>query len=316
MICAHTLHPQLDSHTFASLLSLSCADGFWLATKGNVRKVQGRLNDLGILVATHAARDPVTGRYTIASRELLDDTARNVRLFHMLFWAGQVRPARGDRGVSFSALRTEMGLAALLKRNALTPAEHDLLVDNPALSETQRHAAVLEWIVARFVHARGTGVLNGGLGLEARFLEEACKLRAVCASIADDAVARMPLSYVHLVQLLVDVLVVLAPLALYPKLGVLTVLLSPVLVIFYRGFLQLSKSFLDPFGNEDSVSENFSIGCLLAETNAGSVRWFSAIEGLPFSTSTEPLFARSNGNGNGATPGLPMVTPAPPRRAE
>ena len=115
----------------------------------------------------------------------------------MLFWAGQVRPARGDRGVSFSALRTEMGLAALLKRNALTPAEHDLLVDNPALSETQRHAAVLEWIVARFVHARGTGVLNGGLGLEARFLEEACKLRAVCASIADDAVARMPLSYVH-----------------------------------------------------------------------------------------------------------------------
>ena len=45
--------------------------------------------------------------------------------------------------------------------------------------------------------------------------------------------------YVHLVQLLVDTLVLLAPFALYPKLGVLTVLLSGILVIFYRGFLQV-----------------------------------------------------------------------------
>ena len=88
-------------------------------------------------------------------------------------------------------------------------------------------------------------------------------------------------------QLLVDCLVVLAPFALYPKLGVLTILLSPILVIFYRGFLQLSKSFLDPFGNDDSISENFSISCLLCETNAGSVRWYGAIEtGLPFEASS------------------------------
>ena len=78
-------------------------------------------------------------------------------------------------------------------------------------------------------------------------------------------------------QLLVDCLLSFAPFALYPKLGVLTALLCPVLaifypnptptpnpnpnpkpnpnpnpnqvlVIFYRGFLQLSKSLLDPFG--------------------------------------------------------------------
>ena len=103
----------------------------------------------------------------------------------------------------------------------------------------------------------------------------------------------MPLSYVHLVQLLVDCLVALAPFALYPKLGVLTVLLSPILVIFYRGFLQLSKSFLDPFGNEDSISENFSISCLLCETNAGSRRWYSAIEGLPFSTNVPAQVAKA-----------------------
>jgi len=173
-------------------------------------------------------------------------------------------------------------MSALLQRGAITQREHTLLVDNPRLTEKQRHHAVLEWIVTRFVHARATGLLEGGAGLEARFLEEACKLRAVCASIQDDASARMPLSYVHLVQLLVDCLVVLAPFALYPKLGILTILLSGILVIFYRGFLQLSKSFLDPFGNEDSLNENFSIACLISETNAGSVRWKDAVEALPF----------------------------------
>ena len=48
--------------------------------------------------------------------------------------------------------------------------------------------------------------------------------------------------------------------------------------------LQLSKSFLDPFGNGDSLTENFSIGCLLCETNAGSMRWLNAIDELPFAT--------------------------------
>ena len=87
-------------------------------------------------------------------------------------------------------------------------------------------------------------------------------------------------------QLHVDTLVALAPFALYPKLGVLTVLLSPILVVFYRGFLVLSKSFLDPFGNGDSLDENFDINCLLCETNAGSVRWLNAIDELPFPLSS------------------------------
>jgi len=296
----------LTMATFVNSFFLSQAYGFWLATKGNVRKVQGRLNDMGMLVACHAMRDDA-GRYTAASRELLEDLSRYVRLFHMLFWAGQVRPARGDLGVSVSVLRTERGLKALLARDALTKQEHDLLVDNPALSETQRCHAVLEWMVTRFVHARRAGLLDGGVGLESRFLEESCKLRATCASIVDDAAARMPLSYVHLVQLLVDCLVALAPLALYPKLGVLTVLLSPILVVFYRGFLQLSKSFLDPFGNDDSMTENFSISCLLTEVNSSSVRWFRAIEALPFPTAT----SNDDDARASSAPFSPLSTPVP-----
>ena len=64
-----------------------------------------------------------------------------------------------------------------------------------------------------------------------------CLLRATCASIGDDADARMPLAYVHLVQIHVDTLIVLAPFALYPRLGALTIPLFGILTIFYRGFL-------------------------------------------------------------------------------
>jgi len=242
------------------------------------------MNDMSMLIAVHAQRDASTGKFTPNAHQMLEDVARWIRLYHLLFWAGQVKPSRGDVGVSFSVLLTERGLNALVARKAITKSEYALLV-NDQLAETERHHAVLEWIIARFITAQRNGLLLGAVAMESRFLEEACKLRAVCASISDDAAARMPLSYVHLVQLLVDTLVALAPFALYPKLGVLTVMLSGILVIFFRGFVQLSKSFLDPFGNDDSLSENLNVNTLICESNKGSVRWSKAIHDLPFSTS-------------------------------
>jgi len=267
--------------TFINSFFLSQSYGFWLANKGNTRKVQGRLNDLSCLLATHAERDE-QGRFTERARALLDEMARWVRLFHILFWAGQVRPARADEGASLSVLRTDRGLSRLCEREHLTRDEYELLVgESYRVSETQRHSVVLEWICARFVQARQGALLQGGAGMETVFLDKALALRAVCASIGDDAAARMPLAYVHLVQILVDCLVALAPFALYAKVGVFTIPLVGLLCVFFRGFLALSKSFLDPFGNEDSLSENLSVHCLVCEVNAGSVRWASGIEELP-----------------------------------
>jgi len=272
---------------FVNSFFLSQAYGFWLATKGNLRKVQGRLNDVGILLATHAHRDEL-GRFTTASRALLDDVSRWARLYHVLYWAGQVRPARGDEGASLSVLRTERGLERMLARGLLSKREHQLLVQKLVLPETQRHSVVLEWITCRIVMARRSGSLDGGAGFESLILEKLLLLRSVAASITDDAAARMPLAYVHLVQILVDVLVALAPFALYSRLGVFVIPLTGILTTFYRGFLVLSKSFLDPFGNEDSLSENFNLLCVVTETNAGSIRWRDGIEELPFDGHGEP----------------------------
>ncbi len=91
-----------------------------------------------------------------------------------------------------------------------------------------------------------------------------------------------PRRYVHLVQILVDSLLVLAPLALYPRLGLLAAPLAGMATVFYRGFLELSKSFLDPFGNDDSLSENLQVDCLVTEINNGSERWTNGARKLPF----------------------------------
>lgn len=107
----------------------------------------------------------------------------------------------------------------------------------------------------------------------------------------------MPLAYVHLVHLLVDSLMLLAPLALYPRVGILSVPLTGLLTVFYRGLLELSKSFLDPFNNEADLDtldgkvtgnpkrgQNIRTDCLIAEVNAASTRWWRGIEAVPFDT--------------------------------
>lgn len=90
----------------------------------------------------------------------------------------------------------------------------------------------------------------------------------------------------HIVQLLVDSLLLLAPLALWPKVGAYTVVLSAGLTFFYQGLLELSKSFLDPFGVE-GTEQNIRIEALLSEVNAGASRWQRAGAVLPTTEEVE-----------------------------
>lgn len=85
----------------------------------------------------------------------------------------------------------------------------------------------------------------------------------------------------HFVQVVTDVVLVLAPFALFPRLGTLSIALSGILGLFYRGLLELSKSFLDPFGNDGSIGQNLQIDCLLGEINAKSEAWAYGAGELP-----------------------------------
>ena len=74
-------------------------------------------------------------------------------------------------------------------------------------------------------------------------------------------------------------------------------LLNGVISLFYRGLLELSKSFLDPFGNRrvssTCLSADIRIDTLIGETNAGSIVWPKGVERLPFDTG--PLLAMDLG---------------------
>ena len=50
----------------------------------------------------------------------------------------------------------------------------------------------------------------------------------------------------------------LAPIALYPKVGEMAILVTVIFTFFYRGLLEISKAFLDPFGNHGSKSQNIN----------------------------------------------------------
>lgn len=78
----------------------------------------------------------------------------------------------------------------------------------------------------------------------------------------------MPLAYVHLVQLLVDSLMVFTAPALYPKVGILSIGLTMVLTCFYRGLLELSKSFLDAFGLHTPGEQPIEVDVFLSEANS------------------------------------------------
>ena len=80
--------------------------------------------------------------------------------------------------------------------------------------------------------------------------------------------------------MLVDTLLALAPLALYARLGEMGAPLCGVLVIFYRGLVACSKSFLDPFGNEQTDVE-IEVPVLVRDLNGASTRFLEAAEALP-----------------------------------
>ena len=83
-------------------------------------------------------------------------------------------------------------------------------------------------------------------------------------------------------------------------------------VLFYSGLLELSKSFLDPFGNRrvstTDLSAEINIDTLIGEANAGSLVWPLGAQRMPFlsrraSPSSHPWSA----------PVIPQAPPEGPR---
>jgi hypothetical protein len=263
--------------TFTMTFFLGEAFVLWKRVYSIGRQIQGGLNDISMLLATHAARND-NGNYTPESQLLLDNVAMNIRTFHTLLWASCSRHHR--------SLLTPQGLDLMVQRGLLTQTQLDTLL-KLNLPVTQLHNAILEWIVIQTQQAKRNGQLIGDTGFEKIFLEKCCALRGTYATIGDVVDGRMPLAYVHLVQLSVDTLLFFAPLALYSELGAFSIVSVGILTFFFGGLVDLAKVLLDPLDNEDYCQDSVKIdlSVLIRESNDGSRRWKNGAAILPFSLS-------------------------------
>ena len=135
----------------------------------------------------------------------------------------------------------------------------------------------MAWVAADVGDAAASPAFGGGSGVEQVLTKSLVDLRRGFAAITDELAARMPKPYIHLVQVLVDLLTATAPFALYPRGGAAAVGLSGVVALFFGGMLELSKALLDPFGNRNVSNRRFGadirVDVLLGEINASLDAW-------------------------------------------
>jgi len=294
---------QLTLTTFILTFFTSQSYSHWRAVYFTTRAVQGRANDLCLLLALGAERSKRNGSsgYSERGGALLNLCSRLIRLSHTFFWAATPTCSNGvgDGGVKDGDERSDLprdlrqidaigplllsadGLERLADAGELTAAEVEAL-PGTGLPPSQYYCVLLEWVGLHAMEGLRDGALRGGVGYEENLLRQLTTLRGEYFSIGDYAAGRMPLAYVQLMQVLVDSLVVLAPFALYPELGTVSIPLTGLLTLFFKGLLELSKSFLDPFGTEGFPGQNIRVDVLVSELNFGaSSRWVKAGEALP-----------------------------------
>ena len=236
-------------------------------------------------MASHASREVPqsaedSSKYTPQARQILEVMARYIRIFNLLTYASFTRSHR-------PILTPRALLRRLVERGLITAQEREVLV-NSELPATQRHNAIIMWIIRIFVEGRRAGHIEGGAGFEQQFMEKCHVIRAQYGAIGDELQGRMPLAYAHIVQVLVDVILWMYPFMAFstgmtPFLGVVG---TGLLTMFYQGLFDLAKQFLDPYDNENygKGEDPLCVDTLIAETNAGSVRWLHGLDAQPFSS--------------------------------
>jgi hypothetical protein len=274
---------MLSITTFTLTFFVNQAYALWKKCSQLSRRLQGRLHDIGMNLASHAARKTPTdpneaSTYTSSSRQILELMSRYIRLFNLLTYASFTRSHR--------PILTPRGMRRLVERGLMTAQEREVLVD-AGIPATQRHSAILMWMIRLFLEARAAGHILGDSGFEQQTMEKFHVIRAQYGGIGDELQGRMPLAYAHIVQVLVDVILWMYPIMSFST-GMspwLVIAGTGILTISYQGLFDLAKQFLDPYDNENygKGEDPLCVDTLIAEVNAGSVRWMYGFEEMPFS---------------------------------
>lgn len=319
---------QLQLTTFTLSFFVNHAYSHWRMMYFCTRSIQGRINDLCMLITLAAQRsdnygevDGVTkyqtrehvngesdGNDNKDAKKLVKDVTRLLRMSHTMFWAAT--PTRSDGIADFHnsegglighenlpqdleptqfgpMLLSPDGLDMLVRYDQLTRGEREGLVAT-GLPPSQYAYVLLEWAGLRIMDGIERGELRGGPGMTENFLRQISSLRGEYFNIGDYNAGRMPMAYVQFMEVLVDTLIFLAPLALYTKMGAFNIISTGLLTLFFKGLLELSKSFLDPFGKDGYSTHNINVDVLVSELNFGAAsRWVEAGDCMPSETSVQ-----------------------------
>ena len=247
----------------------------WLDVYSSCRKIQGRLNDIGLLISIHADRT-CHGAYTFESQQIGQRVARYSRLFHLLFYA-----SISKKYALFSSQNGYDGLQILFNEtDMLTLDEYEILK-----THENRHQIVLVWIGICIKNSIQDGHITGGNLISFQFSEILTTLRSQYAQMGDILSGRMSFAYIHLAQLFSDILCITAPFALMKRMGIYgTLAATSFITLFQNSVLNLAKVFLDPFGNESLVDHSglyLEITALNQEVNAATQRWIEHTQEIP-----------------------------------
>eukprot|EP00986_Skeletonema_menzelii_P009237 scaffold4151_cov137-Skeletonema_menzelii.AAC.9 len=272
-------HYLMTITTFILTFFLSQAYTLWRNMYDTTRKIQGRLNDIGLLIASTVERDD-KGKYTARGEALLDDIGNYSRLFHLFCFANISK--------KFQVLSTKRGMSRMLSRGIISRQEYNALTC-PSSTNGGPHNVCLTWILIKCLTAMKDKTLPNDHALRDMLFHKLCDLRGTFAGISDQLNGRIPLAYAHFVQVLVDSFMLIAPFALYSELGLWSIPAVGLLTLFYTGLLDLAKILLDPLDNDEFYEAfvNVDIGVLIREGNTGSTRWKYSAEMLPFATNFE-----------------------------
>lgn len=305
---------QLTLSTFILTFFLSQSFSYWQKVYNKTRMIQGRINDFCMLLTMGAERGidnidnktkkPRSNTSTAAKgsqgfsergEEFVRLCTRYIRLSHTFFWAQTATSSNGlNDSEDFCALPSDdnhigplllskYGLKALVENGQLTQEERAGLIGSD-LPPSQYAYVLLVWVGIHVMEGLNNGTLRGGPGFEENILRQLATLRGCLFDLDDFRAGRMPLAYVQFVQILIDSLVIISPFGLYPSVGILSVPLVGLLALFFQGLLNLSKSFLDPFGVDGYAEQCLNVDVLVSEMNFGaSTRWINAAGFVPIS---------------------------------
>ncbi len=150
--------------TFILTFFLSEAYSLWRNMYVATRKIQGRLNDTGLMLASTVERDD-KGKFTERGIVLLDDIGHYIRLFHLFYWAHISK--------KFKVLSTSRGMSRMLSRGIMSRHEYNTLTSLSS-SHGGYHNACLSWVVVRCLGAMKDDTLPNDLALRDILFNKIC----------------------------------------------------------------------------------------------------------------------------------------------